>query len=92
VQKTLEKKIPVIASETGSVKAGALVTQGIDYYKLGYKTGQMAVKVLKGEDISKMPDARSRREPVGFTFRIRISRVITKRWKRTTSKAHLTSA
>ncbi len=55
VQKTLEKKIPVIASEGGSVEAGALATQGIDYYKLGYKTGEMAVKVLKGEDISKMP-------------------------------------
>lgn len=55
VQKTLEKKIPVIASESGSVEAGALATQGIDYYKLGYKTGEMAVKVLKGEDVSKMP-------------------------------------
>lgn len=54
VQKTLEKKIPVIASESGSVEAGALATQGIDYYKLGYKTGEMAVKVLKGADISKM--------------------------------------
>ncbi|MFL0267028.1 ABC transporter substrate-binding protein [Candidatus Clostridium radicumherbarum] len=57
VKKTLEKKIPVIASESGSVEAGALATQGIDYYKLGYKTGEMAVKVLKGDDISKMPIA-----------------------------------
>jgi putative ABC transport system substrate-binding protein len=59
VQKTLEKKIPVIASESGSVEAGALATQGIDYYKLGYKTGEMAAKVLKGEDISKMSIARA---------------------------------
>jgi putative ABC transport system substrate-binding protein len=59
VQKTLEKKIPVIASESGSVEAGALATQGIDYYKLGYKTGEMAAKVLKGEDVSKMPIARA---------------------------------
>lgn len=59
VQKTLDKKIPVLASESGSVEAGALATQGIDYYKLGYKTGEIAVKVLKGEDISKMPIARA---------------------------------
>jgi putative tryptophan/tyrosine transport system substrate-binding protein len=59
VQKTLEKKIPVIASESGSVEAGALATQGIDYYKLGYKTGEMAAKVLKGEDITKMSVARA---------------------------------
>lgn len=55
VQKTLEKKIPIIASEKGSVELGALATQGINYYKLGYKTGEMAVNVLNGEDISKMP-------------------------------------
>jgi putative ABC transport system substrate-binding protein len=54
-QKGIESKIPVIGSEAGTVTAGALATQGIDYYQLGYKTGEMAVKVLKGEDISKMP-------------------------------------
>jgi putative ABC transport system substrate-binding protein len=59
VQKTLERKIPVIASESGSVEAGALATQGIDYYKLGYKTGEMAAKVLKGEDIAKMSVSRA---------------------------------
>lgn len=55
VQKTLEKNIPIIASEKGSVELGALATQGINYYKLGYKTGEMAVQVLQGEDISIMP-------------------------------------
>jgi putative ABC transport system substrate-binding protein len=59
VQKTLEKKIPIIASETGSVEVGSLASQGIDYYQLGYKTGEMAVKVLRGEAISKMPVARA---------------------------------
>jgi len=43
------KKIPVVAGESDSVKKGALITYGIDYTKLGYQTGQMAVKVLKGE-------------------------------------------
>ncbi|KAJ52369.1 putative ABC transport system substrate-binding protein [Clostridium tetanomorphum] len=52
---TLEAKVPVVAAEKGSVEAGALATVGINYYKLGYETGKMAVSVLKGEDISKMP-------------------------------------
>lgn len=42
-------KIPVIAAEGESVKNGALLTYGIDYYELGRQTGQMAVKILKGE-------------------------------------------
>lgn len=55
VKHTLEAKVPIIAAEKGSVEAGALATVGIDYYKLGYETGKMAVSVLEGEDISKMP-------------------------------------
>lgn len=50
-----DAKIPVIASEGGSVEAGALATVGINYYKLGYETGKMAAEVLKGKDVSKMP-------------------------------------
>lgn len=55
VKNTLKEKVPIIAAEKGSVEAGALATVGINYYKLGYETGKMAVAVLKGEDISKMP-------------------------------------
>lgn len=51
----IEKKIPIIASEKGSVEQGALATQGINYYKLGYRAGEMAVKVLKGEKTSNIP-------------------------------------
>ncbi|MGI6425464.1 MAG: ABC transporter substrate-binding protein [Tepidanaerobacteraceae bacterium] len=55
VKNTLEAKIPIIASDQGSVESGALATAGINYYKLGYDTGLMAVDVLKGADISEMP-------------------------------------
>lgn len=48
-------KVPVISSEDGSVKSGALACQGIDYEKLGYKTGELAVKILNGEKISNIP-------------------------------------
>lgn len=50
-----EHKIPVIASEDGSVKSGALACQGIDYEQLGYKTGELAVKILEGEQVSNIP-------------------------------------
>lgn len=55
VKNALEAKIPVIASEKGSVESGALATVGINYYKLGYEAGNMAADVLKGKDISNMP-------------------------------------
>ena len=51
-----ENGIPAICGEEGMVKAGGLATYGIDYYQLGYLTGQQAVKILKdGADISTMP-------------------------------------
>ena len=43
------KKIPVVSADADSVKNGTVITYGIDYTKLGYQTGQMAVKILKGE-------------------------------------------
>lgn len=44
-----DNKIPVIAAESNSVENGAIATIGIDYYELGRTTGQMALRVLKGE-------------------------------------------
>lgn len=44
-----DKKIPVIAGEEGICKGTGVATLSINYYDLGYTTGQMAVKILKGE-------------------------------------------
>src|SRR5665647_929637 len=49
IQVAEAKGIPVIASEGDSVARGAIATIGISYYDLGYQTGEMAVKILKGE-------------------------------------------
>lgn len=50
------KKIPVIAGEEGICKGCGIATLSISYYDLGYATGKMAVKILKGEaDIATMP-------------------------------------
>lgn len=51
-------KIPVIAGEEGICSGCGVATMSISYYDLGYDTGKMAVKILKGEaDISTMPIA-----------------------------------
>jgi len=48
-------KVPVVAGEEGICAGCGVVTLSISYYDLGVATGKMAAKVLKGEDISKMP-------------------------------------
>lgn len=49
------KGIAIICGESGMVAAGGTATLGINYYKLGYQTGLMAVDVLGGADVSTMP-------------------------------------
>lgn len=46
--------LPVIAGEASVVERGGLATIGIDYYKLGKQTGDMALRVLKGEKPEQM--------------------------------------
>lgn len=53
--KSIEKKIPFIASEEGMVKQGALATEGIDYYKLGLQTGLLAVDIINGKKPQEIP-------------------------------------
>ena len=48
--------VPVISGEKGICGGCGVATLSIDYYDLGYSTGKMASKVLKGEaDVSAMP-------------------------------------
>ena len=46
---TNSAKLPLIVAEVGPVQNGGLCTVGINYEKLGYQTGLMAAKGLKGE-------------------------------------------
>ncbi len=48
-------KIPVFASDTDTVKRGAVATYGIDYYQMGKQTGHMAAKILKGQKVADTP-------------------------------------
>jgi len=48
--------VPVVAGESNTCAGCGVATLSIDYYDLGYTTGQMAAKILKGEtSISEMP-------------------------------------
>ncbi|MFT3811780.1 MAG: ABC transporter substrate-binding protein [Acidovorax sp.] len=44
-----DAKIPLVASDTDSVKRGAVAAYGINYHDLGEQTGRMVVRILKGE-------------------------------------------
>lgn len=47
--------IPVFGSEIEQVRLGCAAAEGIDYAALGVQTGEMAARVLKGEDAAAIP-------------------------------------
>lgn len=54
----LPAHIPLVTGEANSCRVAGVATVAIDYYDLGFITGQMAAQVLTGEaDISQMPIA-----------------------------------
>ncbi|ELA08854.1 ABC transporter substrate-binding protein [Moraxella macacae 0408225] len=48
-QAAKEIKVPLIASDTGSVSRGAVAALGVNYKTLGQETGKIVTRVLKGE-------------------------------------------
>lgn len=44
-----DTRTPLIASDTDSVKRGAIAALGLDYYEHGKQAGRMALRVLAGE-------------------------------------------
>ncbi|MBK5241786.1 ABC transporter substrate-binding protein [Clostridium sp.] len=50
-----KKNLPIIGAEKGIVVQGALATIGIDYSKLGFQTGLMAVDIIEGKNPSELP-------------------------------------
>lgn len=55
IQVAEAEQIPLIVGEGDSVERGGLATWGINYEKLGYQTGEMAIKILEGENPAEMP-------------------------------------
>lgn len=63
-----ENKLPVICGESGMVNEGGIATYGIDYYQLGYMTGEMAVDILvNGKNPADMPIGYLSAEQCEFT-------------------------
>ena len=45
----MDAKIPLVAADTDSVARGAVAAYGMDYKAIGVQTGEMVVRILKGE-------------------------------------------
>lgn len=48
-QAAKEIKVPLVASDTGSVARGAVAALGVNYKTLGQETGKIVTRILKGE-------------------------------------------
>jgi len=50
-----QEKIALIVADPSSVDKGALASYGIDYFSLGKKSGEFALKIIKGAKPSDIP-------------------------------------
>lgn len=48
-------KVPVFSTMPANIGRGVLVAIGADYYEIGRLTGEVGVRVLRGEDPARMP-------------------------------------
>lgn len=55
VKVCIDNRIPLFAADTDSVPRGAVAAVAIDYYRLGRQSGEMALRILKGENPAIMP-------------------------------------
>lgn len=51
----VQNKLPIFCADVDSVKRGAIAAMGFDYYKHGYQTGAMALRILKGAQPANTP-------------------------------------
>lgn len=49
-----EMKVPVVGGSADIVEQGVLFTYGANYEALGRQTAKLAVRIIKGEDVSKV--------------------------------------
>jgi len=50
-----ERQIPYFSNSFSDVERGAFISIGADYAEVGRETARMAIRVISGEDISKIP-------------------------------------
>lgn len=54
-----ESKVPLIASDSGSVTRGAIAALGVDYHDLGMQAGKQVIRILNGEKAGDIPSQSS---------------------------------
>lgn len=50
-----DNQIPLFAADVATVERGAIGSPGIDYYQLGRECGQLAARILRGENPANIP-------------------------------------
>lgn len=50
-----ETKVPVIPGASTMVRDGGVANKGLDYEKLGRQTAKLAIKIIKGQQVSDLP-------------------------------------
>jgi putative ABC transport system substrate-binding protein len=55
-----DAKIPLVASDTDSVKRGAIAAYGVNFYALGRATGKIVARILQGEKPGNIPSSVSK--------------------------------
>lgn len=51
----IDSQVPVFAGDTDSVARGAIAALGFNYYEVGRQTGEIVVRILKGEKPGTIP-------------------------------------
>lgn len=54
----VEIKVPLLASDTGSVPRGAVAALGVNYNDIGVEAGKIMARILKGESAGSIPSQR----------------------------------
>ncbi|MBE2893981.1 ABC transporter substrate-binding protein [Spirabiliibacterium falconis] len=54
-----QNKIPLVASDSGSVKKGAIAAIATNQYNIGVETGKLAAQVLRGDAVSTLDTIRA---------------------------------
>jgi putative ABC transport system substrate-binding protein len=55
-----DARIPLVASDTDSVKRGAIAAYGVNFYALGRATGKIVARILQGEKPGNIPSSVSK--------------------------------
>jgi len=50
-----DSKLPLVAADPDSVKRGAIAAFGVNYFDMGIQTGEMVIRILKGEKPGDIP-------------------------------------